>query len=80
MSHIEKREGKNGTSYRIIVSGGFDYEGNRILHKKTWRPSKPMSEKQAEKMAMREAVLLSFILLKYHKHRKSTIIRLGRKR
>ncbi|MBQ9838416.1 MAG: helix-turn-helix transcriptional regulator [Oscillospiraceae bacterium] len=57
MAHIEKREGKLGVSYRIIVSGGFDCGGNRIMHKKTWRPSAKMSERQAEKMAMKEAVL-----------------------
>ena len=57
MAHIEKRKGKLGVSYRIIVSGGFDCDGNRIIHKKTWRPPANMSEKQAEKQANREAVL-----------------------
>jgi integrase len=57
MAHIEKRVGKLGVSYRIIVSGGFDCDGNRIIHKKTWRPPANMSERQAEKAANKEAVL-----------------------
>ena len=57
MAHIEKRQGKLGVSYRIIVSGGFDCDGNRIIHKKTWRPPANVSERQAEKMANKEAVL-----------------------
>ena len=38
MAHIEKIEGKRGTSYRFIVSNGFDSNGKRITHKKTWKP------------------------------------------
>lgn len=57
MAHIEKTQGKRGISYRFIVSGGFDCNGKRITHKKTWKPPQGMTEKQADKAANREAVL-----------------------
>lgn len=57
MAHIEKTQGKKGISYRFIVSGGFDCNGKRITHKKTWKPPQGMTEKQADKAANREAVL-----------------------
>ena len=38
MAHIEKKLGKWGLSYRFIVSAGFDCNGKRIFHKKTWKP------------------------------------------
>lgn len=57
MAHIEKTQGKRGVSYRFIVSGGFDCNGKRITHKKTWKPPQGMTEKQADKAANREAVL-----------------------
>ena len=57
MAHIEKNNGKRGLSYRFIVSGGFDCNGKRITHKKTWRPPPGMTEKQADKAANKEAVL-----------------------
>lgn len=57
MAHIEKIEGKRGTSYRFIVSNGFDSTGKRITHKKTWKPPAGLTQKQAEKAATREAVL-----------------------
>ena len=57
MAHIEKKHGKRGLSYRFIVSAGFDCNGKRIFHKKTWKPPPNMTEKQADKAANREAVL-----------------------
>lgn len=55
MAHIEKIEGKRGTSYRFIVSNGFDSTGKRITHKMTWRPPEGMTGRQAEKAAQRAA-------------------------
>ena len=56
MAHIEKMEGKRGTSYRFIVSGGFDSNGKRITHKKTWKPPQGMTPRQIEKAVQRAAV------------------------
>lgn len=56
MAHIEKIEGKRGTTYRFIVSGGFDTNGKRITHKKTWRPPEGMTARQIEKAVQRAAV------------------------
>ena len=56
MAHIERIEGKRGTSYRFIVSNGFDADGKRITHKKTWRPPEGMTPRQAEKAAQRAAM------------------------
>lgn len=56
MAHIEKIEGKRGTSYRFIVSGGFDSTGKRITHKMTWKPPQGMTPRQIEKAAQRAAM------------------------
>lgn len=56
MAHIEKIEGKRGTSYRFIVSNGFDSSGKRITHKKTWKPPEGMTARQIEKAVQRAAV------------------------
>ena len=56
MAHIEKIDGKRGVSYRFIVSGGFDSNGKRIFHKKTWKPPEGMTAKQIEKAAQRAAM------------------------
>lgn len=56
MAHIEKIEGKRGVSYRFIVSGGFDTNGKRIFHKKTWKPPEGLTPKQIEKAVQRAAV------------------------
>jgi len=57
MAYIEKKNGTRGLRYRITISGGFDCNGNRIMHRKTWRPPANITEKQADKLANREAVL-----------------------
>lgn len=56
MAHIEKIEGKRGTSYRFIVSNGFDSNGKRITHKKTWKPPEGMTPRQIEKAVQRAAM------------------------
>ena len=56
MAHIEKIEGKRGTTYRFIVSGGFDTNGKRITHKKTWKPPEGMTARQIEKAVQRAAL------------------------
>ena len=56
MAHIEKKEGKRGVSYRFIVSGGFDSNGKRIFHKKTWKPPEGMTPRQIEKAVQRAAM------------------------
>lgn len=56
MAHIEKLEGKRGTSYRFIVSNGFDANGKRITHKKTWKPPEGLTPKQIEKAVQRAAM------------------------
>lgn len=56
MAHIEKIEGKRGTTYRFIVSNGFDSSGKRITHKKTWKPPEGMTPRQIEKALQRAAM------------------------
>lgn len=55
MASIEARKNKTGeiTSYRIVVSGGFDYTGKRIKHTKLWTPEKKMTSRQLEKALSR---------------------------
>lgn len=56
MAHIEKLEGKRGTSYRFIVSAGFDSNGKRVTHRMTWKPPQGMTPRQIEKAVQRAAV------------------------
>ena len=52
MASIEPRKNKNGeiTSYRIIVSGGIDTNGEQIKHTKSWKPPKKnMTVRQIKK-------------------------------
>lgn len=55
MASIEARKNKAGeiTSYRIVVSGGFDYTGKRIKHTKLWTPDKKMTARQLDKALSR---------------------------
>ena len=48
---------KRGRSYRIIVSMGYDVNGNQVTRSKTWRPPDTMSEAQAKKEATKQAML-----------------------
>ena len=54
MASIRKR----GNSYLIVVSMGYDYNGNRIKpQQKTVRPPKGLTPKQLEKWLLEQAVL-----------------------
>lgn len=48
---------KRGRSYRIIVSMGYDVNGNQVTRSKTWRPPDTMTEAQAKKEATKQAML-----------------------
>ena len=56
MAHIEKIEGKRGTTYRFIVSCGFDAFGKRVMRKKTWKPPQGMTARQIQKAVQRAAI------------------------
>ena len=54
MASIRKR----GSSYLIVVSMGYDYNGNRIKpQQKTVRPPKGLTPKQLEKWLQEQAIL-----------------------
>ena len=55
MATVEKFHGKNGVSYRITVSGGFDTAGKRIRHRTTYKPLPGMTERQIQKAVQRAA-------------------------
>jgi len=55
MAHIEKIEGKQGTSYRISISAGFDTQGKRIRHRMNYKPTPGMTERQIQKAVQRAA-------------------------
>lgn len=57
MATIKKREGRNGTSYLIRASCGYDAVGRQIMRSMTWRPDPGMSRKAVEKELQRQAVL-----------------------
>ena len=57
MATIKRREGKNGASYLIRSSCGYDVTGKQIMRSMTWRPKPGMTEKQIEKELNRQAVL-----------------------
>ena len=53
MATIRKRNG----SYQIRVSCGYDVNGKQIVHQKSWKPEKVMTEKQEQKEVQRIAIL-----------------------
>lgn len=57
MATIKKREGKNGVSYLIRSSCGYDVSGRQIMRSMTWKPKTGMTGKQIEKELNRQAVL-----------------------
>ena len=57
MATITKRERKNGVSYLIRSSVGYDSAGRHIERSMTWRPKEGMTEKQIERELNRQAVL-----------------------
>ena len=56
MATIEKIPGKNGDTYRISVSAGFDTNGKRIRHRTMWKPAPGMTPRQIEKAVQRAAM------------------------
>lgn len=57
MANIQRRQGKHGTSYLLRAYLGEDEHGKQIMRTKTWKPPSDMTERQAEKEALRQAVL-----------------------
>lgn len=55
MATIEKIQGKNGTTYRISVSSGFDTSGKRIRHRMTYKPEPGMTARQIKRAVQRAA-------------------------
>ncbi len=55
MATIEKYTGKDGLTYRITVSAGFDSQGKRIRHRMNYKPTPGMTPKQIEKAVQRAA-------------------------
>lgn len=53
MATIEKYTGKDGITYRISVSGGFDTRGKRIHHRMTYKPPPGMTDRQIQKAVQR---------------------------
>lgn len=56
MASIKKMVGKNGVSYKITVSSGRGPDGKQIRHFKTYTPPPDLTQRQAEKEALRTAV------------------------
>ena len=53
-----KRKNKNGFSYTFRVYHGYDTDGNRLKpYTSTWKSTKGMTEKQADKEATRQGLL-----------------------
>lgn len=54
MGYIEKREGKKGTTYRLIIARGYKPNGapNRII--KSWKPPRGMKPEKAEIEAIKQ--------------------------
>lgn len=55
MATIEKYTGKEGLTYRITVSAGFDSQGKRIRHRMNYKPTPGMTPRQIEKAVQRAA-------------------------
>lgn len=55
MASIRRIEGQSGPSYHITVSNGRDASGKQIRYYMTWRPDRPMSNRQMEKAAQKAA-------------------------
>lgn len=53
MATVEKRNGKNGVSYRITVASGMDSHRNQVRHRMTWRPEPGMTARQEQKALQR---------------------------
>ena len=57
MRNVTKRVGKNGVSYRIKISNGYDINGKQIVRSMTYNPDSGMTNKQIEKEVERQAIL-----------------------
>lgn len=55
MASIKRIEGKGGVSYKITVSMGRDAKDRQIRHYKTWKPDRPMTDRQMEKAVQKVA-------------------------
>ena len=51
MAGIKKIEGKNGVSYKITVSCGYDIKGKKIIETATFKPDAGLTPKKMEKAA-----------------------------
>ena len=51
MASIKKIEGKNGVSYKITVSCGYDIKGKKIIETATFKPDAGLTPKKMEKAA-----------------------------
>lgn len=56
MASIQRIAGKNGPSYKIVVTKGRNMDGKQVRHIKTWKPDRPMTDRQMEKEALRVAM------------------------
>ena len=56
MASIKKITNKKGISYKIIVSNGYDMQGNKIVKTTTFRPDQALTSKQQEKSAYKYAM------------------------
>lgn len=56
MASIERRNGKDGTTYKITVSVGRDINGKQKRHYMTWKPEPGLTARQIEKKVKQVAV------------------------
>ena len=57
MATIKKKVGKRGTVYHFRTYDGYDSKGKQIEKTMTWKPPAGMTERQADKEAVRQAAL-----------------------
>ncbi len=59
MPYIEPRRNTNGdiTSYKIVVSAGYDCTGTQVRHRSIWTPSR---QGMTEKQMLKEATAYAF--------------------
>lgn len=58
MANIEPRRNKSGeiTSYKIVVSSGYDSSGKKMRHQMTWKPDPERTDRQNEKALQKAAM------------------------
>lgn len=57
MATIKERKGKNGTTYLIRASCGYDVSGKHVEKSMTWKPAPGMTARQIQKELNKQAVL-----------------------